>query len=596
MKMSKPSGKTFRKKVEGGTNEYEKLRLQRIEANNTKLENLGVKRIMASMKQKKEVSMIKSKATLDEDSDYSPEDDLSDDGNDEEATIANKKRKAHNQDCANKGTKRNFILPGAIGSLLTQSKNVQGKGNKGGNVQLTAALKVIQKAINSQQEAEVQDKMDFDEEMKESDEIGKADVGDSEFHERESDGINARESQKAIDQEDGSMEKKGESMLTGEKEASNETGNAKTKKSYKTKTPRGPTRNLQLAKMRPGEKIKVDFDVSGQPIGVNRAKLSSYCGSLVRDPLNAPLYRIEEFSQVPQENKEKMWKLILDKFDIGLDDVKDQDEREKKIKDKRKYIMTSLNKKYRNFRARLKREYYDTEENDDDRLKEDNRPQVLTKKTGSGLYHTLALQTFRKRVAETLRIGHTLMPDIRQEQKFERDKVMPGLLKLYEETHTRSDKTPVTQSAQDTMNEIKQLVEQRNNSETKMTDEEIYATIKPKRKPSARDRQKGISPSVTSLFGSFSEGEKFRKEAEASKNEGSEAKKEANEVKEKNEALSNTVRGLEKKSRLMERALEAFMNLAGYNMSELNMDAWTDEEDEEELIQKSEKKHNDVED
>ncbi|XP_048497487.2 uncharacterized protein LOC125496076 [Beta vulgaris subsp. vulgaris] len=311
---------------------------------------------MASMKQKKEVSMIKSKATLDEDSDYSPEDDLSDDGNDEEATIANKKRKAHNQDCANKGTKRNFILPGAIGSLLTQSKNVQGKGNKGGNVQLTAALKVIQKAINSQQEAEVQDKMDFDEEMKESDEIGKADVGDSEFHERESDGINARESQKAIDQEDGSMEKKGESMLTGEKEASNETGNAKTKKSYKTKTPRGPTRNLQLAKMRPGEKIKVDFDVSGQPIGVNRAKLSSYCGSLVRDPLNAPLYRIEEFSQVPQENKEKMWKLILDKFDIGLDDVKDQDEREKKNKDKRKYIMTSLNKKYRNFRARLKRD------------------------------------------------------------------------------------------------------------------------------------------------------------------------------------------------------------------------------------------------
>ncbi|XP_057252380.1 uncharacterized protein LOC104898453 [Beta vulgaris subsp. vulgaris] len=179
---------------------------------------------------------------------------------------------------------------------------------------------------------------------------------------------------------------------------------------------------------------------------------------------------------------------------------------------------------------------------------------------------------------------------------FERDKVMPGLLELYEETHTRSDKTPVTQSAQDTMNEIKQLVEQRNNLETKMTDEEIYATIKPKRKPSARDRQKGISPSVTSLFGSFSEGEKFRKEAEASKNEASEAKKEANEVKEKNEALSNTVRGLEKKSRLMERALEAFMNLAGYNMSELNMDAWTDEEDEEELIQKSEKKHNDVED
>lgn len=83
------------------------------------------------------------------------------------------------------------------------------------------------------------------------------------------------------------------------------------RKLYKTETPRGPTRNLQLAKLRPGEKMKVDFDVSGQPIGVNRAKLSSYCGSLVRDPLNAPLNGVEEFAQVPKENKEKMWKLIL---------------------------------------------------------------------------------------------------------------------------------------------------------------------------------------------------------------------------------------------------------------------------------------------
>lgn len=71
---------------------------------------------------------------------------------------------------------------------------------------------------------------------------------------------------------------------------------------------------------------------------------------------------------------------MQDKFDIGLDDVKDQEEREKKRKDKRKYIMTSLNKKYRNFRARLKREYYDTEENDDDRLKEDNRPPSVDEK------------------------------------------------------------------------------------------------------------------------------------------------------------------------------------------------------------------------
>lgn len=83
------------------------------------------------------------------------------------------------------------------------------------------------------------------------------------------------------------------------------------KKAYKTSTPRGLTRNLQMAKLKPGEKIKVDFNTKGQPIGDNRATLANYCGSLVRDPLNAPLYKIEEFSQIPQENKDKMWQLVL---------------------------------------------------------------------------------------------------------------------------------------------------------------------------------------------------------------------------------------------------------------------------------------------
>lgn len=200
---------------------------------------------------------------------------------------------------------------------------------------------------------------------------------------------------------------------------------------------------------------------------------------------------------------------------------------------------------------------------------------------------------------------------------------MPGLLDLYEETHTRSDKTPITQKAQETMvssiillenkcatsikthcifdflficifygfkyvncccsqiefmltkhffpslqNEIKQLLEQRKTGETKMTDEEIYAKVKPKRKISARDRGKGISPSLTTLFGSFREGEKLRKEVE-------EAKKEAIEANEKNKILSNELESAKKETRIMERALERFLELAGldgYKVSDLIMD------------------------
>lgn len=42
--------------------------------------------------------------------------------------------------------------------------------------------------------------------------------------------------------------------------------------------------------------------------------------------------------------------------------------------------MTSLNKKYKDYRARLKEDYYDTEETNEDRLKKENRPPGVDEK------------------------------------------------------------------------------------------------------------------------------------------------------------------------------------------------------------------------
>ncbi|KAL2934227.1 putative GTP-binding protein EngB [Bienertia sinuspersici] len=216
------------------------------------------------------------------------------------------------------------------------------------------------------------------------------------------------------------IEKDGEACVLGKR---------KTKKAYKTNTPRGLTRNLNMAKMRPGEKLKVVFNMNGQPIGDHRATLANYCGDLVKDPLNAPLYEVEQFSQIPQENKDKMWQLVLDKFDIGLDDDQEEDECKKKYMQRRKFIMESLNKKYRNFQARLKRDYYDTEETDEDRLKEENMPNFVDKKDWEWLVKYFGSEEFQ----------------------YKRDKVMPGLLDVYEEAHLTSDKLPVTQMASDTL-------------------------------------------------------------------------------------------------------------------------------------------------
>lgn len=71
--------------------------------------------------------------------------------------------------------------------------------------------------------------------------------------------------------------------------------------------------------------------------------------------------------------------MCKDKFDIGLDDDQEEEERKKKYDQRKKYIMGSLNKKYRNFRARLKHDYYDTEETDEGRCKPENMPKFVEK-------------------------------------------------------------------------------------------------------------------------------------------------------------------------------------------------------------------------
>ncbi|KAL2929574.1 Double-strand break repair protein MRE11 [Bienertia sinuspersici] len=63
---------------------------------------------------------------------------------------------------------------------------------------------------------------------------------------------------------------------------------------------------------------------------------------------------------------------------------------------------------------------------------------------------------------------------------YKREKVMPGLLDVYEESHSMSDKLPITQMANNALNELKGLLEQRNAREISLADEEIYAKIKPR--------------------------------------------------------------------------------------------------------------------
>ncbi|KAL2925690.1 Argininosuccinate lyase [Bienertia sinuspersici] len=96
---------------------------------------------------------------------------------------------------------------------------------------------------------------------------------------------------------------------------------------------------------------------------------------------------------------------------------------------------------------------------------------------------------------------------------------------------------------------MKRLLEQRKAGEISLTDEEIYAKIKPKGKRNCRDRRTGVSPSITSLFGGFSECEKLRKEADKAMNEAAELRR--------------------KQLVLMSKTK---FSLRSYNLSDFNMD------------------------
>ncbi|KAL2929573.1 Autonomous transposable element EN-1 mosaic protein [Bienertia sinuspersici] len=168
--------------------------------------------------------------------------------------------------------------------------------------------------------------------------------------------------------------------------------------------------------------------------------------------------------------------------------------------------MESLNKKYRNLRARLMRDYYDIEETDEDRLKEDHMPKFVDKKDWEWLVKYLRPKEFQKKSKRNIKnhscldFGHTAG----SKSFYKREKVMPSLLDVYEESHSMSDKLPITQMANNALGFL--------NNETQ--EKLVWLMKKSMLKLNLGSMQQlgchtGVSPSITSLFGRFSECEKL---------------------------------------------------------------------------------------
>ena len=70
------------------------------------------------------------------------------------------------------------------------------------------------------------------------------------------------------------------------------------------KRTRGSNRGIKLFNRRPNDKLIVQFNAEGKPIGENARPFATLCGIIVRTPGNAPL-QVTKWANVLEQAKDK---------------------------------------------------------------------------------------------------------------------------------------------------------------------------------------------------------------------------------------------------------------------------------------------------
>ncbi|KAG5552497.1 hypothetical protein RHGRI_010547 [Rhododendron griersonianum] len=113
----------------------------------------------------------------------------------------------------------------------------------------------------------------------------------------------------------------------------------------KVKRARGPTFMCKVWGQHDNERVQVLFNDKGQPIS-NYSILSHFLGTIARNGKYAPL-QYKTWHKMPRVFKEDMFALVLQKFDFSPGH--------------KRWILKSLSKKWRNWKATVKRDHYDSD-------------------------------------------------------------------------------------------------------------------------------------------------------------------------------------------------------------------------------------------
>ncbi|KAK8522373.1 hypothetical protein V6N13_115346 [Hibiscus sabdariffa] len=257
---------------------------------------------------------------------------------------------------------------------------------------------------------------------------------------------------------------------------------------------RGPTRCRFLDDLTEGERIFVQINNLGQPVGPNAYKLSCFLGTIARNGHRAPLTFVH-WRAMPNSYKVDMWEYT--KFDIDPSG--------------KSWVMQAIATKWRDWKADLKATYYDSLKTDEERLKVHD-PRVVPEQWPSLMSYWNSDET-KKRCAKNKAnrqkqtFGHSSgtksYARICEEERNKRpDGKEPTRAELYILTHTRKNGQPVDETAAKLISKIrKQEAKKQNTSQCSDESNDTLCQVMGEEKGDCEETS-GMGPNRTGIFGS----------------------------------------------------------------------------------------------
>ncbi|KAF5952053.1 hypothetical protein HYC85_009997 [Camellia sinensis] len=233
---------------------------------------------------------------------------------------------------------------------------------------------------------------------------------------------------------------------------------------------RGPTRCLDVWNTE--DKIPIATNALGQPIGLEAPKLVNFLGTMARNGHLAPLNYVD-WRAFPDENKEKMWQQVQEKFDIDPNSES--------------WVLKSIGNKWKNWKALLKANHYNRHTTDEERLA-DRDERVLpdqwrilisfwnSKEAQERSVTNKASRAQQKTMHTT---GTKSFARVREEQREKRpDGKEPSRAELFILTRTRKDGHPVNEASSVIISQLREKAsQQQGTSQNGIVEDDVFAEV-----------------------------------------------------------------------------------------------------------------------